>query len=131
MKTRSIVLLVLAICAVCNSGFAQDTKSPKTVTQILDRSFAGMEGEFVPAVEAMPEEKLSFVPTTGEFKGVRGFAQQAKHVAAVNYLVAAAILGEKPPVDTGGENGPDSAKSKAEIVSFVKDSFAYAHKALA
>jgi hypothetical protein len=90
-----------------------------------------MEGEFVPAAEAMPEEKYSFAPTTGEFKGVRTFSQQVKHVAAVNYIVAAGILGEKPPVDTGEENGPDSAKSKADIVKFLKDSFAYAHKAVA
>ena len=52
-------------------------------------------------------------------------------MAAVNYLVAAAILGEKPPVELGGESGPDSVKSKADIVKFAKDSFAYAHKAVA
>ena len=34
-------------------------------------------------------------------------------------------------MDLGGENGPDSMKSKAEIVKFLKDSFAYAHKAVA
>jgi uncharacterized damage-inducible protein DinB len=78
----------------------------------------------------MPEDKYSFAPTNGEFKGVRTFAQQVKHVAAVNYLIAGAILGEKPPVDTGGESGPDSIKSKAEIVKFLKDSFAYVHKAV-
>jgi len=78
----------------------------------------------------MPEDKYSFAPTNGEFKGVRTFAQQVKHVAAVNYLIAAAILGEKPPVDTGGESGPDAIKSKSEIVKFLKDSFAYVHKAV-
>jgi hypothetical protein len=31
----------------------------------------------------------------------------------------------------GGENGPDSIKTKAEIMKFVKDSYAYAHKAAA
>jgi uncharacterized damage-inducible protein DinB len=90
-----------------------------------------MEKEFIPAVEAMPADKFDFAPTSGEFKGVRNFGAQAKHVAAVNYLLAAALLGEKPPVDTGGENGPDSAKSKDQIVKFVQDSFAYTHKALA
>jgi hypothetical protein len=30
---------------------------------------------------------------------------------------------------SGGENGPDSVKSKADIIKFLKDSFAYAHKA--
>ncbi len=39
------------------------------------------------------------------------------------------ILGEKPPVDTGGENGPDSIKSKADIMKYLKDSFVYLHKA--
>lgn len=71
------------------------------------------------------------MPTGGEFKGVRTFGQQIKHIAATNYLIAAAILGEKPPVDTNEEKGPDSVKSKADIVKFLKDSFAYAHQATA
>ena len=95
----------------------------------MDRSVKGVEDEFVPAAEALPEDKYGYAPTNGEFKGVRTFAQQVKHVAAVNYLVAASMLGEKPPVDTGGENGPDSVKSKADVVKFLKDSFAYVHKA--
>ena len=74
----------------------------------------------------MPEDKYSFAPTNGEFKGVRTFAQQVKHVAAVNYMIGAAILVEKPPVELGGENGPDSIASKADIMKFLKDSFAYA-----
>ena len=53
-----------------------------------------------------------------------------KHVAAVNYIIGAAILEEKPPVDVGGENGPDSMKTKADIMNFLKDSFAYFHKAV-
>jgi len=87
--------------------------------------------EFTDAADAMPEDKYSFAPTNGEFKGVRTFAQQVKHVAAVNYIFGSAVLGEKPPVDIGGENGPDSVKTKAEIMKFLKDSFAYLDKALA
>jgi len=75
------------------------------VSQALDRSVSNVDNEFVPAADAMPEDKYSFVPTTGEFKGVRTFAQQVKHVAAVNYILAAAILEEKSLGDTGGENG--------------------------
>ena len=102
---------------------------PPTFTQILDRSLAGVEGEFVPAAEAMPEDKYSFAPTNGEFKGVRNFGQQVRHVAAANYMFCAAILSEKPPVDTGGESGPESIKTKADSVKFLKDSYAYCHKA--
>jgi len=46
-------------------------------------------------------------------------------------MIGASILEEKPPVELGGENGPDSVKSKADAVRFLKDSFAYAHKAVA
>lgn len=92
---------------------------------------SNLENEFVPAADAMPENKYTFAPTNGEFKGVRTFAQQVKHVAAANYLMGAAILGDKPPVDLDGDNGPDSMTAKGEIIKFTKDSFAYAHKAVA
>ena len=108
---------------------AQTPAMPSTIGSVLNGAVSNVEGEFVPAAQAMPEDKYSFAPTDGEFKGVRTFAQQAKHVAAVNYIIGGAILAEKPPVDLGGENGPDSIKSKADIVKFLQDSFAYLHKA--
>jgi DinB superfamily len=113
-------------------ALAQTAKpaEPKTVSEVLDRSVTNVEKEFVPAADAMPEDKFSFAPTTGEFKGVRTFEQQVKHVAAVNYMLAAGILGEKPPVDTGSESGPDSVKTKADIIKYLKDSFVYLHKAV-
>ncbi len=122
----------MSACLLLLSGIAlaQAAKpEPKTVSQVLDRSVTNVENEFVPTADAMPEDKYSFAPTTGEFKGVRTFAQQVKHVAAVNYILAAAILEEKSPADTGGENGPDSVTSKADIIKYLKDSFAYLHKA--
>ena len=129
MKKKLFALtMMLAFCGLCG---AQAKDEPKTIPQILDSGVKAIESEFVPAAEAMPEDKYGFAPTTGEFKGVRTFGQQLKHVAAVNYMMAAAILGEKPPVELGGENGPDSMKSKADIVKFAKDSYAYAHKAVA
>ena len=105
-KTTGLLALLLLLFA---GGFAQAQDARpvenRSIAQVLDHSVAGVEGEFVPAAEAMPEDKYSFAPTNGEFKGVRTFAQQVRHVAAVNYLVGAAILGEKPPVELGGENG--------------------------
>jgi DinB superfamily len=119
-------------CLLLLSGIAlaQAAKSdPRTVSEVLDRSVTGIESEFVSAADAMPADKYSFAPTSGEFKGVRTFEQQVKHVAAVNYMLGAGILGEKPPVE-GGENGPDSVKSKTDIIKYLKDSFAYLHKAV-
>ncbi|HYM08026.1 MAG TPA: hypothetical protein VEU11_15830, partial [Terriglobales bacterium] len=79
-------LYKMSACLLLLSGIAlaQAAKpaEPQTVSQVLARSVANVEHEFVPAAEAMPEEKYAFVPATGEFKGVRTFGQQVKHVAA-------------------------------------------------
>src|ERR1700739_2912731 len=123
---------MLALTVVCA---AQETKHKKeearSVTQVLERTVANLEHDFVPLAEAMPEDKFGFAPTTGEFKGVRTFGQQIKHVAAVNYELGAAILEQKPPADVNDEAGPASVPSKADIIQYLKESFAYVHKAMA
>jgi hypothetical protein len=134
MRTK---VSLLALCAISLAAFApaQDSKGKykderRTVTQVLNNTVSNMQGEFVPAAEAMPEDKFAFAPTSGEFKGVRTFGEQIKHVAAVNYEVGAAILEQKPPVDIGDESGPASITSKADILKYLNDSFVYAHKAV-
>ncbi len=128
---KKVAMVLGLVLASCLASLAQSGDQKKTISSVMDGTVKNLESEFVPAAEAMPEDKYGFAPTNGEFKDVRTFAQQIKHVAAVNYIVGAAILGEKPPVDTGGEKGPDNVKSKADIVKFLKDSFEYAHKAVA
>jgi uncharacterized damage-inducible protein DinB len=128
-------LLLASLVLLGCSGFTLAQNSPpppaKTPGDALNFDLGIAEHDFVPAAEAMPDDKYSFAPSNGEFKGVRTFAEQVKHVSAANYMFGASLLGEKPPVELGGENGPDSLKSKEEIVKFMKDSFAYLHKALA
>ncbi len=128
---KRITAILGSVLMLCSFGLAQAKDEKKTISQVVDSAAKRLEGDFLPAAEAMPGEKYAFAPTNGEFKGVRTFAEQIKHVAATNYLVAALILGEKPPVDVNDGKGPDSVKSKAEILKFLKDSFAYAHKAVA
>ncbi len=120
----------LMLLAVGAAQSAQPKDEHRGVAQVLDGSASNMEREFVSAAEAMPEDKFGYVPTSGEFKGVRTFAQQVKHVAAVNYILGASILQEKPPAEVGGESGPESITTKADILKYLKDSFAYAHKAI-
>lgn len=122
-------MLLLAASGVALAQNAQPAEH-RTIAQVLDRGVSGVEKEFVSAADAMPEDKYFFAPTVGEFKGVRTFAQQVKHVAAANYMIGAAILAEKPPVELGSENGPGSLKTKADILNFLKSSFAYLHKAV-
>ena len=130
---KKILLFYFLLCS--GLMFAQVLPKPetehRTISQVLDRATKMAEKEFTDAADAMPEDKFSFAPTNGEFKGVRTFGEQIKHVAAVNYEFGAAIFGEKPPVETGDESGPASVKSKAEIMKFLNDSFAYVHKAIA
>jgi hypothetical protein len=121
--------------ACCTLGFAQeaakaqDGKAP-SVSAVLDKELSNLEQEFVSLGEAMPEGKFEFVPTQGEFKNVRSFGKQVRHVAAVNFIVAGGLLGEKPPFDAKLEDGPPEIKTRAESLKFLKDSFAKAHQAL-
>lgn len=133
MKTMAIPFLL----ATAAFGLqAQMPAAPKPAAELavgtaLDATYQWVPGQFISAAEAMPEEKFNFAPTQGDFKGVKTFAEQIKHVAAVNYMVGAAILGEKVPVEVGkAEMGPENLKSKAEIMKFLKDSFAYSRKAI-
>jgi hypothetical protein len=130
---KSIQTVFASLLLLSGIAIAQTAKpaEPRTISQVLNGAITNLENDFVPAADAMPEDKYTFAPSSGEFKGVRTFAQQVKHVAAVNYLLGAAILEEKPPTDTGGEKGPDAVTSKADIMKFLKDSFAYVHKAAA
>lgn len=101
-------------------------------SQVFDKTLTNTEKEFVSLVAAMPADKFGFAPTAGKFDGVRTFGQQAKHAAFVLNEVAAALLGEKNPSATGpNENGPDNVTGKDQILQYVKDAFAYAHKAVA
>jgi uncharacterized damage-inducible protein DinB len=86
---------------------------------------SGMEQEFVSAAEAMPEDKYNFAPpvTAGEFKGVRTFGEQVKHVAEANAYFFHDP--SKPMVDNRADF--EKLKTKAEIVKALKDSFVQAH----
>ena len=96
--------------------------------QIYGHLLTLMEGEFVGAAEAMPEDKYDFAPpaTMGEFKGVRTFADQVKHVTEANYY----FFANPGTTEAEGKAKSDAIaklKTKAEIVQALKDSFTQAH----
>jgi hypothetical protein len=124
------VLFGCAVAAICAAvTLAADAPAP-AIGKIFDGQVKMIEGEVVSLAEAMPADKYDFAPSAGEFKGVRTFSQQMTHIAWVTYAVAAAALGEKNPSEDGpGENGPASIKGKDAVVKYLKDAFAYAHKA--
>ena len=87
--------------------------------------FSMIERQFVSLADAMPGDKYGFAPTNGEFKGVRTFGEQVKHVACANFGFFNEVEHKEPPAgcETGG---PSPAKSKAELMRYLRDSFAYA-----
>jgi uncharacterized damage-inducible protein DinB len=108
----------------------EEEKQEITVGNVLLGSIMHLQRTFLPLAMAMPEDKYDYAPTSGEFSGVRTFAQQVKHVAASNYIFASAITGDKPPVDVGDGEGPASMKSRAEILKYLANSFYYVQKAV-
>jgi len=138
MKTFVVCLaafLALATATVrpARAQGSSSDQQPPTVTSVLSMHYGIVEQEVVSAAEAMPEEKYSFAPTNGEFKGVRTFAQEVKHIAFANHLFFGPLMGENIDAKSIEENanGPDNLKTKAEIIQYLKDSFALGHRALA
>jgi DinB superfamily len=132
-------IALLACCFGATAISAQQgpppaSQEPATLTSVLQTQLRIVEFEVVGIADAMPEDKYSFAPTNGEFKGVRTFAQQAKHIATVNNRMFGGILGQPPPppgTQIEAENGPDSIQTKAQIMQYLRDSFALGHKAIA
>ncbi|PYX47573.1 MAG: DinB family protein [Acidobacteria bacterium] len=147
MKRMQILLpSVVLIFAV--AGLGQSTKSttsasqpqtaqpPATIASAVDREISGVEKQIVDAAMAMPEDKFNFSPESlnipgADYKGVRTFAAQVKHIAASNYFLWTGLTGDKLPANLKDGNGPEDVKSKAEILKFLQDSFALGHKGAA
>ena len=115
---------------------AAQAPQPPTISAVVDREITIIEKEFVDAADAMPEDKYNFTPAGlnlqgSDYKGVRTFAEEVKHVATANYMFWGAITGDAMLPGTTGPNGPDNIKTKAEIMKYLKDSFAIGHKAAA
>jgi hypothetical protein len=146
---RTFLLLAILVSAVAASG--QGTKSaapasappaqasqqpPPTIASTVEREVSMIEKQVVDAAEAMPEDKFNFAPESltipgSDYKGVRTFAVQVKHIAASNYFLWSPVTGDKLPEGLKDGNGPENLKTKSDILNFLKDSFALGHKAAA
>ncbi|MBZ5492428.1 MAG: DinB family protein [Acidobacteriia bacterium] len=124
--------LMLLDCTALVFGQVRKSTPPISVEEVFNRSVDGSERATLALAEKMPDCRYNFVPTRGEFKGVRTFAKLATHIAVANYQMGAALLRETVPIEPGPHNnGPDSLRSKADVVQFLRESFVYLHKAMA
>ena len=75
---------------------------PATIASAVDREISTIEKLIVETAEAMPEDKFNFSPESlkipeSDYKGVRTFAVQVRHVASSNYFIWSPLTGEKVP----------------------------------
>ena len=127
----AVTAKLLFIASLCAFSLQAADDELSAVARVFDGQLNSLEREVVSLAEAMPVDKYQFAPREGSFSGVRTFAQQVTHIAAVNFAVAASILGEANPIEMGtSENGPADLKTKEAAVDFLKRSFAYTHKAM-
>src|SRR5678815_3436136 len=138
--TALLIISGIALPAVAESRPAQTSASkparteqsdiPTSIAESVSGPLQFTEGSLLGLAEAMPEDKYSFVPTAGKFDDVRSFGEQVKHVACAQFAFFNEFEGKQPPSDCE-KGGHDPAKTKAELVKYLKDSFDYSNRVLA
>jgi len=139
VRIASVVALCFGLLAHAGSSLAQEAASktgkqqddiPKSIAESVSFTLQFAEGNFLGIAEAMPEEKYGFIPTVGKFDDARTFGEQVKHVACAQFAFFNEFEGKKPPADCE-KGGHDPARTKAQIVRYLKDSFDYSNRTLA
>src|SRR5579864_4829013 len=141
LPLAALVFAMTALAAATDSVAATPQSPPSqqptpSVASALDREISNIEKLIVDVAEAMPEDKYNFSPESlhipgSDYKGVRTFGVEVKHVATSNYFIWSHLTGDKLPEGLKDGNGPENLKSKADIIKFLKDSYALGHKAAA
>ncbi|MGC2398337.1 MAG: DinB family protein [Acidobacteriaceae bacterium] len=125
MKFKFCSIPALATVALTTLFAASAFAAQANPGEVFGKLLSGQEKQVVGLAEAMPADKYSFAPSTGQFNGVRTFAQQLTHVAAAQYFFFGAF-GVKPSIDP---KSLEKLTSKEEVIKALKDSFEFAQKA--
>jgi uncharacterized damage-inducible protein DinB len=103
------------------TAHAQDSKPVKPAdppSKVLIDSWNDIGRKLTDMAEDFPEDKYDFKATPAQ----RSFAEQLIHAAGANYFFTNLLTGDKTSPEDLMKR--DRYKSKAEIVAFVKKSFA-------
>jgi uncharacterized damage-inducible protein DinB len=116
----AIVLLAFAFPAHAQDAMKKDAavKPADPELKVVLDSWNEIGRKLTAMAEDFPEDKYDFKPTPAE----RSFAEQLLHAAGSCYYFTNPVMGQKPPA--GEDPKRDQYKSKADIVAFVKKSFA-------
>ncbi len=100
---------------------AKKNAAPKPAlspSQVVLDSWNDIGRKLIAMAEDFPEDKYDFKPTPAQ----RSFAEQLLHAAGANYFFTTLAMGQKPPAEEDPKR--DRYKTKADVVTFVKKSFA-------
>jgi len=109
---------------------AGELSAKETPASAMLRTFEYEEYEFRSAAAAMPADKYGYRPAQGDYGGVypgygpkelRTFAEQVKHVACANFGFSAELDGKTPPPNCD-KGGPNPAKTRDELIVYLRDS---------
>jgi uncharacterized damage-inducible protein DinB len=124
---RFLIALAAAYRMLAATGMAQEPSEP--MAGAVGQWFTMVGQSFVSLADAMPADKYGFKPVNGAFMDARSFGEQVKHVACGNFAFFNEIEKKEPPPGCAG-GGPSPAKTKAELVTYLRDSFEYAQSVL-
>ena len=115
----AIVLLACAFPAHAQDPMKKDAadKPAEPEMKVVLDSWNEIGRKLTAMAEDFPEDKYDFKPTPAQ----RSFAEQLLHAAGSNYYFTNTVKGLKIPA---GDPKRDEYKTKADIVAFVKKSFA-------
>ena len=116
----AIVLLAFAFAAHAQDAMKKDAtvKPADPESKVVLDSWNEIGRKLTAMAEDFPEDKHDFKPTPEQ----RSFAEQLLHAAGSCYCFTNSVMGLKPPAAEDPKR--DQYKSKADIVAFVKKSFA-------
>ena len=107
-----------ALSAQNGQATAAPNKPTLTPSQTLLESWNDVGRKLIAMAEDFPEDKYDFKPNPAQ----RSFAEQLLHAAGANYFFTNPAMGQKPPAVEDPKR--DQYKTKADVVAFVKKSFA-------
>src|SRR5713226_4179684 len=116
----AIVLLAFAFPAHAQDAMKKDAavKPADPESKVVLDSWNEIGRKLTAMAEDFPEDKYDFKPTPAQ----RSFAEQLLHAAGSCYYFTNPVMGQKPLAAEDPKR--DQYKSKADVVVFVKKSFA-------
>lgn len=130
-KLRIAIAAALIASATPVSAQQPQQRARYGARQLLDDRLSVIERQVVPAADAMPDSLYDYKPAGGAFAGVRTFAEQLTHLAAANWQLGSQAMGQQPPTGTHDETAPASVHTRAQIIEYLRGSFACLHRAIA